>query len=160
MRKLTVMVVDSNDIQRLENLKKSLEEEIFNLKDLALCAMLADSEDADSYYKDLASCEKDLAIVEKQLAVLKKAGEEYDYLVALEARFYQKEGEIMNIKSFLLGLLFTLLATFAMATTGMHNKDVIDLNQLESITQDGNIITLTTTSGDSYQLVKQLVLKH
>lgn len=60
----------------------------------------------------------------------------------------------MNIKSFLLGLLFTLLATFAMATTGMHNKDVIDLNQLESITQDGNIITLTTTSGDSYQLVK------
>ena len=60
----------------------------------------------------------------------------------------------MNIKSFLLGFIFALLATFAMVTTGEHNKDMIDLNKLESITQDGNIITLTTHSGDSYQLVK------
>ena len=60
----------------------------------------------------------------------------------------------MNIKSFLLGFLFALLTTFTMVTTGEHNKDVIDLNMLESIAQEGDVITLTTTSGDSYQLVK------
>lgn len=60
----------------------------------------------------------------------------------------------MNIKSFLLGFLFALLTTFTMVTTGEHNKDVIDLNKLESIAQEGDVITLTTTSGDSYQLVK------
>lgn len=60
----------------------------------------------------------------------------------------------MNIKSFLLGFLFALLTTFAMVTMGEHNKDVIDLNQLESIAQEGDVITLTTQSGDSYQLVK------
>lgn len=60
----------------------------------------------------------------------------------------------MNIKSFLLGFLFALLATFSMVTTGEHNKDVIDLHKLESITQEGDVITLTTQSGDSYQLVK------
>lgn len=60
----------------------------------------------------------------------------------------------MNIKSFLLGFIFSLLATFSMVTAGEHNKDVIDLNQLQSITQEGNVITLTTTSGNSYQLIK------
>ena len=65
----------------------------------------------------------------------------------------------MNIKSFLLGFLFALLTTFTMVTTGEHNKDVIDLNKLESIAQEGDVITLTTTSGDSYQLVKQLAFQ-
>lgn len=60
----------------------------------------------------------------------------------------------MNIKSFLLGFLFALLATFTIVTAGQNNKNVIDLNQLESIAQEGDVITLTTTSGDSYQLVK------
>ena len=60
----------------------------------------------------------------------------------------------MNIKSFLLGFLFALLVTFSMVITGEHNKNVIDLDQLESIAQEGDVITLTTQSGDSYQVVK------
>lgn len=60
----------------------------------------------------------------------------------------------MNIKSFLLGFLFALLVTFSIVTAGQNNKNVIDLNQLESIAQEGDVITLTTQSGDSYKLVK------
>lgn len=91
MRTLTVTVVDSNDIQKLENRVNEIKKNIDFHRNILFDLFMDGLEESDSYVREsneIVAWERELATVKKQLAILKKAGEEYDYLVALEARFY------------------------------------------------------------------------